>query len=514
MDPVTSKEKLSKAIDLIKIGKRKEGGQILVEIVRSEPTNETAWLWLSICVADKNKKIQCLKKVLELNPKNATALNAMDEFSKHYETTPTVDEIVGKSQSKTDQISIRNILFISIPLLVVFVTLVVFLVQRMKPAINESQLVTDPEISLSTKSTEVGLLPTLVQTISVFTQVPTTLSTMTPLPTIQFATEELIEGDSEDYIIFPTELLNSYYIDESHSGVLSNYSIASQVEDPNNRLRELEELGRISGYHVTYINENENPLIVYINTIEMNSISNADIYFNEGTASSDPLNNYLDIDIPKFGDDSVGRFRRDEDDYYVYEIHIRVKNFITILKVVGYGESILEDCLTYANIAEQRLLGKLPKPSDIDVIEENFVLEKNETKQIGPILNSISGESFTVEITVKNVQFTEVSRFDSPKPGKIFVLINLSIKNLGPGSAQSVSEFDFEFRDENGAVTRGDNKFFENCAFASATLSPGGSMNGCLGFEIPYSGKVDLIYAPYNLDPYGVGRYLEFSIRE
>ena len=41
---------LQQAITLIKSGDKKGGGQLLAEIVKNEPRNINAWLWLSSCV--------------------------------------------------------------------------------------------------------------------------------------------------------------------------------------------------------------------------------------------------------------------------------------------------------------------------------------------------------------------------------------------------------------------------------------------------------------------------------
>jgi len=64
---------LQKAITFIKSGQKKQGGQILAEIVKQQPNNESAWLWLAHCVNTNQQKIYCLNKALEINPKNDEA---------------------------------------------------------------------------------------------------------------------------------------------------------------------------------------------------------------------------------------------------------------------------------------------------------------------------------------------------------------------------------------------------------------------------------------------------------
>lgn len=61
---------LQKAIALVKSGQKKQGGQMLAEIVKRQPKNEVAWLWLADCVSTNQQKVFCLNKVLEINPHN------------------------------------------------------------------------------------------------------------------------------------------------------------------------------------------------------------------------------------------------------------------------------------------------------------------------------------------------------------------------------------------------------------------------------------------------------------
>jgi len=106
MEPNITNEKLTKAIQLIKEGKKKEGGQILLEIVKSEPKNENAWLWLSTCYGNEKNKIQCLKKVLEINPSNENArkaLNYIEKISEHKEPIKIEENLKNSTNQVQDQ---------------------------------------------------------------------------------------------------------------------------------------------------------------------------------------------------------------------------------------------------------------------------------------------------------------------------------------------------------------------------------------------------------------------------
>ena len=71
---------LQNALDLLRVGKKAEAGNILTEIVRTEPNNEQAWLSLSACVALENQKRDCLKQVLRINPNNTVAIALLKEL--------------------------------------------------------------------------------------------------------------------------------------------------------------------------------------------------------------------------------------------------------------------------------------------------------------------------------------------------------------------------------------------------------------------------------------------------
>lgn len=66
-------DKLENAIQNIKTGKKNEGLRQLVEIVKSEPKNEQAWLWLGMALPEPAQQADCLKRVLLINPENERA---------------------------------------------------------------------------------------------------------------------------------------------------------------------------------------------------------------------------------------------------------------------------------------------------------------------------------------------------------------------------------------------------------------------------------------------------------
>lgn len=64
---------LQHAITLIKSGDTKTGKQLLSQLLRTDPLNETAWLWLAHVVDSPKQRQECLERVLAINPHNPNA---------------------------------------------------------------------------------------------------------------------------------------------------------------------------------------------------------------------------------------------------------------------------------------------------------------------------------------------------------------------------------------------------------------------------------------------------------
>jgi hypothetical protein len=85
-------EELFQAIELVKNNNKDKAYDILSNIVKREPRNELAWFWLSTCVEKVDHKIYCVNQVLEINPNNDAAKNALVTLQQLPQ--PTIDEII------------------------------------------------------------------------------------------------------------------------------------------------------------------------------------------------------------------------------------------------------------------------------------------------------------------------------------------------------------------------------------------------------------------------------------
>lgn len=138
-----------------------------------------------------------------------------------------------------------------------------------------------------------------------------------------------------------------------------------------------------------------------------------------------------------------------------------------------------------------------------------------QTKRLGPMRNAYSAATFSVEVSVVDTRFLRADGYSQPKAGFIYVVVDLQVKNLGPGALTSISPLDFQIRDANGAL-RTETWLFDStssCHLDLVDLMAGGSVSGCVAFEVPGTGKLELIYAPYRYEGLEEGRYLAFTLR-
>lgn len=64
-------------IEYYKSGNKTGALKIFLEVLKREPNNEIAWLWLAACVDKPEQKKDCFHKVLKINPNNEVAQKAL-----------------------------------------------------------------------------------------------------------------------------------------------------------------------------------------------------------------------------------------------------------------------------------------------------------------------------------------------------------------------------------------------------------------------------------------------------
>ncbi|MCX6015153.1 MAG: DUF4352 domain-containing protein [Chloroflexales bacterium] len=122
---------------------------------------------------------------------------------------------------------------------------------------------------------------------------------------------------------------------------------------------------------------------------------------------------------------------------------------------------------------------------------------------------------FKYVMTLNNFHYETTSKADYSKPrtGNQFLIFNMTITNLGPSTADATM-YMFHVLDSNGRLLDYDYESrIRDCAIDSVTLLPGGTTSGCTLFEVPSSGRLEIVYAPYENNQFAPGRYLKWVIR-
>jgi cell division protein FtsB len=74
------KQQFEKAITHIRHGENDEGRKILVGILKLNPRNELAWLWLARALPDDEQRIQALEQSLKVNPNSESTRRMLDQL--------------------------------------------------------------------------------------------------------------------------------------------------------------------------------------------------------------------------------------------------------------------------------------------------------------------------------------------------------------------------------------------------------------------------------------------------
>lgn len=70
-------DRIEQAVRHIELGDKMAAMKLLAQVIKEEPENEEAWIWMAEVVDDPVKKEQCLEKVLQINPENQDAQDAL-----------------------------------------------------------------------------------------------------------------------------------------------------------------------------------------------------------------------------------------------------------------------------------------------------------------------------------------------------------------------------------------------------------------------------------------------------
>jgi tetratricopeptide (TPR) repeat protein len=84
---------LEQAVAYIRAGEIEKARSFLIEVLKQNPSNEDAWLWMTKCVVETEQKRYCLERVLKINPQNQYAIRGLRHLTKPV-SPPTQPELI------------------------------------------------------------------------------------------------------------------------------------------------------------------------------------------------------------------------------------------------------------------------------------------------------------------------------------------------------------------------------------------------------------------------------------
>lgn len=90
---MTASDLFKTAVKKAKAGEHQEARDLLLELVKNQPSHELAWLWLSELVEDPEDKIIALENALTINPQRTQTRSRLEKLHQRYgRTRPPVDD--------------------------------------------------------------------------------------------------------------------------------------------------------------------------------------------------------------------------------------------------------------------------------------------------------------------------------------------------------------------------------------------------------------------------------------
>jgi hypothetical protein len=126
------------------------------------------------------------------------------------------------------------------------------------------------------------------------------------------------------------------------------------------------------------------------------------------------------------------------------------------------------------------------------------------------------GEQYTAQVTLLDVRPWPGDRYQQPAPGKVFLIADVELRNLGPASIRGLNSFDFDMIDDDRVVVRHSLlRATDSCRLELVELLPGGRVRACFGYHVLERGRLEFIFAPTPLRAEGLkpGNYLSFPLR-
>ncbi|MBV6400515.1 MAG: hypothetical protein CNIPEHKO_00805 [Anaerolineales bacterium] len=79
---------LQEAVNAIKSGNTDRAKQLLADVLKHNPQDENAWLWMTRCLTSNDEKRYCFERVLKINPQNQHAVEGIRRLNNPVSATP------------------------------------------------------------------------------------------------------------------------------------------------------------------------------------------------------------------------------------------------------------------------------------------------------------------------------------------------------------------------------------------------------------------------------------------
>ncbi len=97
-------QKLQAGIEAARSGDRAKARRLLEQVIEVDDSNELAWIWLASGVNTVRERRECLERVLQINPNNTRAREALSRLDPRDSARPddsTVDQVRRARQQPT-----------------------------------------------------------------------------------------------------------------------------------------------------------------------------------------------------------------------------------------------------------------------------------------------------------------------------------------------------------------------------------------------------------------------------
>ena len=93
---------------LLRVGKQEEARLLLMEFLRLNPSSARAWWLMSLTITDINQQMDCLERVLLLDPENELARERLEMLKSHPTHMPSVNPFIALETAEAEMSGVKG----------------------------------------------------------------------------------------------------------------------------------------------------------------------------------------------------------------------------------------------------------------------------------------------------------------------------------------------------------------------------------------------------------------------